>query len=244
LKNELTYEEFLRQLIASRSDKSHMWKKQLEQLHGDNLEPVVESPVDMSEKSSNPSSQDAAISSESGEALQVHSSGVQITELSPSPSGITLTTVRASVPSIPTPDQPVRGSTRIQASRMANMPVLEKAVQDVKERNLEGNSSISSHNSFSVLHDEVIVSKALEIGIDASSLPLETVHMLKYLELARDNLAKKKSAQIPSSVLILPHSDCDDNKCEDNKIGESSSHDGSGNEDDDEFTPVLSRKKE
>jgi hypothetical protein len=31
----------------------------------------------------------------------------------------------------------------------------------------------------------------LEIGIDVSSLPLETVHMLKDLNLARDNLAKK-----------------------------------------------------
>jgi hypothetical protein len=97
LKNELTYEEFLRQLIESRSDKSYMWKKQLEQLPGGNLEPVVESPIDMSAKSGELSSQDAAISSESGEALQVHSSGVQITELSPSPTRITLTTVRASI---------------------------------------------------------------------------------------------------------------------------------------------------
>jgi hypothetical protein len=244
LKNELTYEEFLRKLIESRSDKSYMWKKQLGQLPVGNLEPVVESPVDMSAKSDNPSSQDAAISSESGEALQVHSSGVQITELSPSPTGITLTTVRASVPSIPTPDQPLpmRGSTRIQASGMANMPVLERAVQGAKEIDLEGNSSISSHNSFLVLHDEVIVSKALEIGIDASSIPLETVHMLKDLELARDNLAKKKSAQT-SSVLILPLVDCVDNNCEDTNIGESSSHDGSGKEDEDEFTHVLSRKK-
>jgi hypothetical protein len=152
LVNELTYEEFLRQLIASRSDKSYMWKKQLDKLPGGNLEPVVESPVDMSVKSGDLSSQDAAISSESGVAFQVHSSGVQITELSPSPSGINLTTARASVPSIPTPDQPlpVRGSSRIQASGMANIPVLERAVQVVKERDMEGNSSISSHNFFSV----------------------------------------------------------------------------------------------
>jgi hypothetical protein len=203
LVNELTYEEFLRQLIASRSDKSYMWKKQLDKLPGGNLEPVVESHVDMSVKSDDLSSQDAAISSESSVALQVQSSGVQIIELSPNTSGINLTTARVFVPSIPTPDQPlpVRGSARIQASGMANMPVLERAVQAVKERDMEGNSSISSHNSFSVLHDEVIVSKALEIVIDASSIPLETVHMLKDLELARDNLAKKKSAQ-NSSVLL------------------------------------------
>jgi hypothetical protein len=56
LKNELTYEEFLRQLIESISDKSYIWKKQLEQLPGVNLEPVVESLVDMSENSDNPSS--------------------------------------------------------------------------------------------------------------------------------------------------------------------------------------------
>jgi hypothetical protein len=64
----------------------------------------VESPVDMSEKSDNPSSQDAAISSETGVAMQVHSSGVQITELSSSPSGFVPTILRASVPSIPTPE--------------------------------------------------------------------------------------------------------------------------------------------
>jgi hypothetical protein len=126
---------------------------------------------------------------------------------------------------------------------MANMPVLERAVQAVKERDLEGNSSISSHNSFLVLHDEVIVSKALEIGIDASSIPLETVHMLKDLELARDNLAKKKSAQT-SSVLLLPIVDCDDNNCVDSNIGENSSNNGSGKKDEDEFTPVLSRTGE
>jgi hypothetical protein len=125
--------------------------------------------------------------------MQVHSSGVQITEMSSSPSGIAPTIVRSCVPSIPTPDQPqpVRGSAQIKASGMANIHVLEKGVQAVKERDLEGNVSISSHNSFSILHDEVIVSKALEIGIDASSIPLETIHMLKDLALARDNLARK-----------------------------------------------------
>jgi hypothetical protein len=56
LKNEPTDVEFLRQLIESRSDKSYMWKKQLEQLPGANLDPVVESPIDMSEKSDNLSS--------------------------------------------------------------------------------------------------------------------------------------------------------------------------------------------
>jgi hypothetical protein len=166
---------------------------QLEQIPGANLDPIVESPVDMSEKSDNPSSQDAGISSENGEAMQVHSSKMQITEMSSSPSGPAPTIVRTSVPSIPTPDQPqpVRGSARIQASGMANIPVLEKEVQAMKERDLEGNFSLSSHNSFSILQDEVIVSKALEVGIDASSLPMETMHMLKDLEIARDNLAKK-----------------------------------------------------
>jgi hypothetical protein len=154
-------------------------------------------------------------------------------------------TYQASVPSIPTPDQPqpVKGSARIQASGTANISILEKVVQVVKERDLEGNFSISSHNSFSVLHDEVILSKALEIGIDASSLPLETVHMLKDLELARYNLAKK-STQIPSSVVIMQYSECDNNnKCEDTKSGENSSHDESGSGDDDDFTPIMSRKK-
>jgi hypothetical protein len=66
---------------------------------------------------------------------------------------------------------------------------MEKAIQNVQQRDLEGNNSVNS-NSFSVLQDDEILSKALEIGIDVTSLPLNTINQLRDLETARDNLAK------------------------------------------------------
>jgi hypothetical protein len=85
LQNELTYEEFLRQLLASRSDKRYLWEQRLGRIPGANLDLVIESPVDSFEKSGNVSSQEAGVSSETGEALHLHSSIVQITKVSQNP---------------------------------------------------------------------------------------------------------------------------------------------------------------
>jgi hypothetical protein len=192
LQNELTYEEFLRDLLQSRSDKRYMWKQQLERIPGANLDPVIESPIDQSMDTGDFSSQEAGISSDSGNNKVVHSSAVLITEIPSSPVNISPSGVRHSVPAIPTPDQPqpVRGSSRIQAEGKAQTHIMEKAIQNVQQRDLEGNNSVNS-NSFSVLQDDEILSKALEIGIDVSSLPLNTINQLRDLEIARDNLAKK-----------------------------------------------------
>jgi hypothetical protein len=46
LQNELTYEEFLRDLLKSRSDKCYLWREQLERIPGAQLDLVVESPLD------------------------------------------------------------------------------------------------------------------------------------------------------------------------------------------------------
>jgi hypothetical protein len=85
LQNELTYEEFLKDLLKIRSDERYMWKEQLERIPGAQLDPVVESPLDQSMDSDNLSSQEAAISSKNGEANVPRSSAVQITELPSSP---------------------------------------------------------------------------------------------------------------------------------------------------------------
>jgi hypothetical protein len=109
---------------------------------------------------------------------------------------------------------------------------LEKAKQITKEKNLEGNVPINA-NSFSVLQDDVILDKALEIGIDAASLPLSTIHLLKDLELARDNLTNKqiiKSTNSKNVELEIEISGEDDTDLLDNgDILE-------------EFTPVVSRR--
>jgi hypothetical protein len=76
LQNELTYEEFMRDLLKSRSDKRYMWREQLERIPVAQLDHVVESPLDQSMDSDNLSSQEAAISSENGEANVPRSSAV------------------------------------------------------------------------------------------------------------------------------------------------------------------------
>jgi hypothetical protein len=138
------------------------------------------------------------------------------------------------VPAIPTPDQPqpVRGSSRIQADGKAQTHIMEKAIQNVQQRDLEGNNSVNS-NSFSVLQDDEILSKALEIGIDVSSLPLNTINQLRDLEIARDNLAKKQSMKnnIDKIVEEVP------------VVVEELEHKGLDLEGDfDDFTPVVSRR--
>jgi hypothetical protein len=234
LQNELTYEEFLRDLLQSRSDKRYLWKQQLEKIPGANLDPVIESPIDQSLDTGDFSSQEAGISSDSGNNKAMHSSAVLITEIPSSPANVSHSGVRSSVPVIPTPDQPlpVRGSSRIQMEGKAHTHIMEKAIKNVQQRDLEGNNSVNS-NSFSVLQDDEILSKALEIGIDVSSLPLETINQLRDLEIARDNLAKKQSMKnkidkiveevsMAVDVLELKDSDLEDDL--------------------DDFTPVVSRK--
>jgi hypothetical protein len=192
LQNELTYEEFLRDLLQSRSDKKYTWKQQLERIPGANLDPVIESPIDQSLNTGDYSSQEARISSETVEDNVMHSYVVLITDLPSSPANKSPVGIRPSVPAFPTPDQPqpVCGSSRIQAEGKAQTHILEKAVQNMKQKDLEGNNSVNS-NSFSVLQDDEIMSKALEIGIDVASLTLNTIYQLRDLETTRDNLAKK-----------------------------------------------------
>jgi hypothetical protein len=68
MRNGLTYEDFLRQLLESRSDKSYMWRQQLERIPRANLDPVVESPTQLSSGTGSESSQEANVSSELGAA--------------------------------------------------------------------------------------------------------------------------------------------------------------------------------
>jgi hypothetical protein len=180
------------------------------------------------------SSQEAAISSENGETNMLRSSKVQITELPSSPVNTATIRIRSSVPAIPTPEQPLptRVSSRIQAEGRAHVNILEKAVQTTKEKNLEGNDIVNV-NSFSVLQDEVILDKALEIGIDVTSIPLTTIHLLKDLESARDNLANKKLVKNVVSKVV---------EIENEKSGEEDIGLDSIDDNLDEFTPVVSRK--
>lgn len=56
------------------------------------------------------------------------------------------------------------------------------------------------HNSFALLDDEVIIGKALELGVDIASFPLHQVCVIKDLEIARHTLDKKRLASAEVSV--------------------------------------------
>jgi hypothetical protein len=126
----------------------------------------------------------------------------------------------------------MRGSSRIQARGKAQVHIMEKDVQSLKQRDLEGNAPVNS-NSFFVLQDDEILNKALGIGIDAASLPLTTIHLLKDLESARDNLAKKKSVKdvVPKVVEV-------ENECN----GELGIGPSGAESEFDDFGPMVPRK--
>ena len=202
LQMECSYEEFLKQLIESNSDKRSEWIKQMENRQAAGFVLVVESPKD-SQGSFELSSSGGAISSEAGGATQVFSSTVHIVDLAPSPeaSDAIKDAAKKNVISVPTPDQPVpvRGSARIQARQGVNSTILQKAMDHIASRDKAKGKKVdkpASVNSFSILEDKEIVSKTLEIGIDVSSLPVETMHMLKDLENSWDNLNNQEQKVI------------------------------------------------
>jgi hypothetical protein len=91
--------------------------------------------------------------------------------------------------SIPPPPPP-----RV-SSRLANQGNLADRVEDrarhiASARNLEG-TNLSSHNSFSVLDDDNIYSRALEMGVDPISFSFEKINCMKDLEIARHSLIEK-----------------------------------------------------
>lgn len=77
---ELTYEEFLRQLIESRSDKSDFWRENLRRINPQN-EPLVESPAETSLPASNSQSSGAVDSVGNDADMELHSSAVHIVEI-------------------------------------------------------------------------------------------------------------------------------------------------------------------
>jgi hypothetical protein len=130
------------------------------------------------------------------------------------------------VPS-PPPAQP-RASTRIAAQGNFADRVEDRARQAASSRNLEG-TNLSSHNSFSVLDDDNIFARALEMDVDPSSFSLEKINCMKDLEIARHSLIAKQvpdKAADENSVLNQPLLLGFDDE----------------SEDDLDFTPVISKK--
>ena len=133
------------------------------------------------------------------------------------------------------------------------MQVYQRASAQIAKRNGEGIKC--SANSFSILSDNEIMDRALELGIDISRMPLETVYLVKNLEDARANMQKKKEEILTKSVvdgkdktgkeveqhdngeihIDVSHPQCDSqNSMDENR--------GSEDDGEEEFTPVMSKK--
>jgi len=89
-------------------------------------------------------------------------------------------------------------------------------------------TNLSLFNSFVVLDDEDIISRALEMGVEHSSLSFEFINSLKDLEIARHKLADMEKG--------------DGNEVVDQREQVEYLEWRDGEEEDVEFTPVISRK--
>jgi hypothetical protein len=114
-------------------------------------------------------------------------------------------------------------------------------------RDNPGNDLIASSNSFAVLHDEYIVDKALEVGIDVNSLHIQTVHLLKEWENARACLFLKnkileneKSSKGVSSNIIK---ESEGEETKNRKSGDESGEEFYDIEDDFTLVSKSSKKK-
>jgi hypothetical protein len=105
---------------------------------------------------------------------------------------------------------PSRASVRQMAANNNATRIEDIAIKHVASRNLDG-PNLSSHNSFADLDSDDIYLRALEMGINASSLSLEKIDCLKDLEIARHNINMKKDYVVstveeqvlPASPLLL-----------------------------------------
>jgi hypothetical protein len=125
------------------------------------------------------------------------------------------------------PEAPARRSSRMSNQGGTSTKVADKAAAAAKKKDLSG-TSLNTSNSFAVLDDDDIIARALEMGASQCSLPLEKVHYLKDLEIARHSIKEmqgKETAVVNESdtILLLGFNE----ELED---------------DIDDFTPVVSRR--
>jgi hypothetical protein len=88
-------------------------------------------------------------------------------------------------------DRRPRISSRITAQPNAAARTEDRARQIAEARDLSG-TNLNSKNSFSVLDNDSIYTRALEMGVDPSTFSLENVDCLKDLEIARHQLDRKQ----------------------------------------------------
>jgi hypothetical protein len=97
-----------------------------------------------------------------------------------------------------------RISSRIAAQPNAAARIEDRARQIAEARHLSG-TILNSENSFSVLDNDSIYTRALEMGVDPSSFSLENVDCLKDLEIARHQLDRKQQEKSNESEETNQH---------------------------------------
>jgi hypothetical protein len=128
------------------------------------------------------------------------------------------------------PVQPARVSTRIVGHPQATSRVVD-GTRTHQPRDNTG-TNLNTFNSFAILYDDDICSRALEMGVDPDTFTLENINHIKDLEIARHNLNCKSQ--------LLQNNNKDAQPAEPSKV----LFWGFGEEDDEEeeFTPVVSRR--
>jgi hypothetical protein len=126
--------------------------------------------------------------------------------------------------------QPMCMSTRLMAQDSHSTKIPDKAIKHATARDVPG-TNLTSHNSFALLDDDAIHERALEMGINPETFTMENINYLKDLEHARHAIAIAHTGTEPEDesdterILLLGFDK------------------EQGCEDEDGFTPVLSRKK-
>jgi hypothetical protein len=121
-------------------------------------------------------------------------------------------------------------SSRIISQDSHSIKIADKAVKIAAARDVSG-TNLTSHNSFALLDDDAIHARALEIGVDPKTFNLENINYLKDLEQARHAIA-------------VAHTDIEPEvESEVEKVMLLEFDREQRSEDEEGFTPVLSRKK-
>jgi hypothetical protein len=94
-------------------------------------------------------------------------------------------------------EAPTRRSSRMSNQGGTSTKVADKATAAAKKKDLSG-TSLNTSNSFDVLDDDDIIARALEMGVSHCSLPLEKVHYLKDLEVARHSIKEMQEKETNS----------------------------------------------
>jgi hypothetical protein len=121
----------------------------------------------------------------------------------------------------------VRMSSRLSAQEAHAERVPERASMQATSRDMAGRN-ITSHNSFSLLDDDIIRARALEMGVNLETLPMERINYLKDMEHARHAIADVQEKQLQNEDTENPR-----------VLGYGEEH-----EDEEGFTLVISRRNE